>query len=82
MCLGFVDSIDEILQKFDSIYGNVFGIEDIFVEFYSVKQKDIEDCVIWSIRLEDFINRVIIKGKVSMIEVKEMFCIMFYKGFR
>lgn len=39
MRLGPVDNIDEILQKFDSIYGKVLGTEDILAEFYSVKQK-------------------------------------------
>lgn len=37
MRLGPVDNIDEILQKFDSIYGNVLGTEDILAEFYSAK---------------------------------------------
>lgn len=40
MRLGPVDNIDEILQKFDSIYGNVLGTDDILAEFYSAKQKD------------------------------------------
>lgn len=82
MRLGPVDSIDEILQKFDSIYGNVLGTEDILAEFYSAKQKDTEDCATWSIRLEDLINRAITKGKVSTIEAKEMLRTMFYKGLR
>ena len=34
MSLGPGNSIDEILQKFDSIYGNVLGIEYILAEFY------------------------------------------------
>lgn len=57
MRLSPVDNIDEILQKFDSIYGNVLGTEDILAEFYSAKQKDTEDYATWSIRLEDLINR-------------------------
>lgn len=72
MRFGPVDNIDEILQKFDSIYGNVLGTENILAEFYSGKQKDTEECATWSIRLEDLKNRAITKGKVSAIEAKEM----------
>lgn len=82
MRLGFDIFVQDVIVKFDSIYGNVLETEDILVEFYSAKQKDIEDCVVWSMRLEDFINKVIIKGKVSLSSVNEMFRIMFYKGFR
>lgn len=82
MRLGPVDNIDEILQKFDSIYGTVLGTENILAEFYSGKQKDTEECATWSIRLEDLKNRAITKGKVSAIEAKEMLRTMFYKGLR
>lgn len=43
MRLGNVDNKDEILQKFESIYGNVFGTEGILAKFYSARQKDTED---------------------------------------
>lgn len=82
MRLGPVDNIDEILQKFDSIYGNILGTEDILAEFYSAMQKDTEYCATWSIRLEDLINRAITKGKVSAIDAKEALRTMFYKGLR
>lgn len=76
MRLGHVDNIDEILQKFESIYGNVLGTEDILAKFYSdmPKQKDTEDCANWSIRLEALLNRAMItNGQVySAIEAKEM----------
>lgn len=51
MRLGSVYNIEDISQKFDSIYSNVFGTEDNLAEFYSAKQKDTEDCATWSIRL-------------------------------
>lgn len=74
MRLGNVDNKDEILQKFESIYGNVFVTEGILAKFYSARQKDTEDCANWRIRLEALLNRVITNGKVySAIEAKEMF---------
>lgn len=74
MRLGHVDNIDEILQKLESIYGNVLVTEDILVKFYNAKQKDTDNCANCSIRLEALLNRAITNGQVySAIEAKEMF---------
>ena len=59
MRLGPGNSIDEILQKFDSIYGNVLGTEDILAEFYGHRQKVGEDCAAWSVILEDLLNQAV-----------------------
>ena len=82
MRLGPGNSIDEILQKFDSIYGNVLGTEDILAEFYSARQKVGEDCAAWSVRLEDLLNQAVSKGKVSPSNANDMLRTMFYKGLR
>lgn len=74
MRLGHVDNIDEILQKLESIYGNVLGTEDILAKFYNTKQKDTDNCANCSLRLEALLNRAITNGQVySAIEAKEMF---------
>lgn len=74
MRLGHIDNRDEILQKFDSINGNVLGTEDILAKFYSAKQKNTEDCANQSIRLEALLNRAITNGQVySAIEAKQIF---------
>lgn len=82
MRLGSVEIVEEILLKFDSIYGSVLETEDILAEFYSARQKDNEDCATWSVRLEDLINKAIKKGKVSPVAANEMLRTMFYKGLR
>lgn len=82
MRLGPVHTIEEILQKFDNIYGNVFGTEDILAEFYSARQKAAEDCATWSVRLEALLNQAITKGKVSSASANDMLRTMFYKGLR
>lgn len=82
MRLGTVDKVDEILNKFDSIYGSVLETEDILAEFYSAKQKPTEDCASWSMRLEDLINKAVRKGKVNPSDVNEMLRMMFHKGLR
>lgn len=63
MRLGSVCNIEDISQKFDSIYSNVFGTEDNLAEFYSAKQKDTEDCATWSIRLEYLLINIAIITK-------------------
>ncbi|XP_062566718.1 uncharacterized protein LOC134229024 [Saccostrea cucullata] len=82
MRLGPVSTIEEILQKFDSIYGNVLGTEDILAEFYSARQKSDEDCAAWSVRLEELLNQAVKKGKISPANANDMLRTMFYKGLR
>ena len=72
MRLGSIEAIEEILWKFDSIYGNVMETEDILAEFYSARQKSDEDCSAWSIRLEGLLNQAVRKGKISPANSNEM----------
>lgn len=80
MQLGSIDIIEEILHKFDSIYGNVMEAEDILAEFYSAKQRNDENCAAWSVRLEDLVTKAVRKGKVSPTLTNDMLRTMFYKG--
>lgn len=82
MRLGVSVFIDEVFYKMDSIYGNVLEKEDVLVEFYSVRQKDDEFCLVWSCRLEEILNIVVKLGKVFFRNINEMLKIMFYKGMR
>jgi hypothetical protein len=56
MRIGSVEVLEEIMWKFDGIYGNVMEAEDILAEFYSRRQKFDEDCSAWSIRFEGLLN--------------------------
>ena len=82
MRLGTVHAVEDILRKFDSIYGSVLETEDILAEFYSARQKSSEDCASWSMRLEDLITKAVKKGKIQPAEVNEMLRMMFHKGLR
>lgn len=82
MRLGVSVFIDEVFYKMDSIYGNVLEKEDVLVEFYSVRQKDDEFCLVWSCCLEEILNIVVKLGKVFFRNINEMLKIMFYKGMR
>jgi hypothetical protein len=46
-------SIDELLHKLDSIYGNAANRVDILKEIYGAEQRNDEDVISWSCRLED-----------------------------
>lgn len=82
MRLGVSASIDEVLHKMDSIYGNVLEKEDVLAEFYSARQKDDESCSAWSCRLEETLNTAVKLGKVLPRNTNEMLKTMFYKGMR
>lgn len=82
MRLGVGASVEEILFKLDSIYGNVLEKEDILAEFYCAKQREDETCSAWSCRLEEILCTALRLGKVQNYSVNEMLRTMFYKGLR
>lgn len=82
MYFGLGVRIFLIIQKLDSIYGIVVEKEDILLEFYSVRQREDEECVRWSCRLEDILNKVIQKNFIDCSQFEEMLRIMFFKGLR
>ena len=59
MRLGTEASIDDILQRIDGVYGTVEDNENLLSQFYSASQKENEDVLEWSCRLEDLLNKVI-----------------------
>jgi hypothetical protein len=62
-------SIEEMLLKFDSIYGNVLGTENILAKIYSARQKSDEDCAAWNVRLEDPLNQVVKRARYPQLMV-------------
>lgn len=57
MRLGSDAEVDELLHKFDSVYGVVETKESMLAQFYSARQRDDEDVSSWSCRLEDLLNK-------------------------
>jgi len=82
MRLGPGVKIDEILHKFDSVYGVVESLENLLAKFYSAKQKADEDVTTWSCRLEDIISRVVEKGIIGLGDTNDMLRSMFWTGLR
>ena len=80
MRLGTDASIEEILHKFDSVYGIVDDNENLLSQFYSASQKEHEDVSEWSCRLEDLLDRVIQKGEITPTNTDQMLRNMFWNG--
>ena len=53
--LGTGASIIQILEKIESVYGEVDTKEHLLAKFYSARQEESEDVTKWSCRLEDIL---------------------------
>lgn len=82
MRLGTDATMNQILDKLDSIYGNVEKKEELLAEFYSARQREDEDITSWSCRLEDIIGKALELGVVQHAEVDKMLHSMLWTGLR
>ena len=55
--LGVNATVEQILDKFEGIYGTVEDTEDLMTLFYSAHQKVDENVATWGCRLEDLLYR-------------------------
>ena len=80
LCLGTEASVDDIVLKLDSIYGDVQRKETILAEFYSARQQVKETVADWGCRIEELINKV---DRISPLDVHvkdEMLRNIFWHG--
>lgn len=80
--LGVNASVQEILNKFEGIYGTVEDTEDLMTLFYSARQNDKEKVSTWGCRLEDLIYRAKKKQKLSDAGISSMLVSKFFSGLR
>lgn len=80
--LGINATIPEILDKFDSVYGEVDTKEHLLAKFYSAKQEENESVTKWSCRLEDIISSAVERKLVEPSKVNEMLRNMFWQGLK
>lgn len=80
--LGIGATIPEILDKFQSVYGDVDTKENLLARFYSASQKEDEDVTKWSCRLEDILSTAVERKLVNPSLVNEMLHNMFWQGLR
>lgn len=75
-------SAEDILVKFESIYGTVMAGETILERFYSAKQGVEEDCASWSCRLEELAYQALEKEAIAQDEISTMMRSRFWSGLR
>ena len=83
--LGEHVSVEEVLQKFESIYGTVMSEEAILESFYSARQNPLdenEDCAAWCCRLEELAYQALEKDAVADAEIPGMLRNRFWSGLR
>lgn len=80
--LGIGATIPEILDKFQSVYGDVDTKENLLARFYSASQKEDEDVTKWSCRLEDILATAVERKLVNPSMVNEMLHNMFWQGLK
>lgn len=82
MCLGSNASIDEIILKLDSVYGNIRPQVDILQEFYSMFQGDKENVASWGCRLESVLKKARDAGDIAFTDYDSMLKERFWSGLR
>lgn len=82
MRLGTGIKVEDILQKFDSVYGVVETNKALLAKFYSAKQGQEENIQDWSCRLEDIWFRALQHHLVEQHDTDEMLRSMFWNGLR
>jgi hypothetical protein len=82
MRLGPEASIEELLHKLDSIYGNAPNRVDILKELYGAEKRNNEDVISWSCRFEDIMGRARDMGAIHPSEVKWMLHDILWNGLR
>ena len=80
--LGISATIPEILNKFESVYGDVDTKEHLLSKFYSAKQGESENVTKWSCRLEDILSTAVERKLVEPEKVNEMLRNMFWQGLK
>ncbi len=79
--LGENVSIEQVLDKYDVIFGNVLSPETLIEQFCTAKQKSGESVSLWSCRLED-LKMKIVGGPFTDDVLHEMLRTKFWTGLK
>ena len=80
--LGVGASVNTMLNKLDSLFGNVHLAEDILAKFYNAQQRPDEDVALWSCRIEDLLEQVSMQKTISTAEKEERLHNKLYSGIK
>ena len=80
--LGPSVSIKDMLSRLEGVFGNVATGESILQEFYTASQKADESVTAWGLRIEEILQKAVIKGNVKDSDTNEMLKNIFWKNLR
>ena len=78
--LGVDATVDDILNKFEGIYGTVEDSENLLAQFYNALQQEDEQVSTWGCRLEDLLDRAIDGESLHSKSLNEMLRTKFFNG--
>ena len=82
MRLGAEATIEVLLSKLDSVYGEVDPVEMRLAKFYSAQQRPDEEVSQWGCRLEDMLAKANERGTWASSEIENMLLNMFWNGLK
>lgn len=80
--LGTEASNEEILNRLEGVFGNVATGESVLQEFYTAAQKQDETVTAWGLRLEEMLQKAVMKGHIRKEETDSMLRNKFWKYLR
>ena len=80
--MGTTATVQEILDRLEGVFGNVATGESVLQEFYTATQKADESVTAWGLRLEEILQKAIIKGHVKVEDKNDMLRNNFWKHLR
>ena len=70
----------EVIEKMESVFGNVASGESVLQEFYTASQRKDESVAEWGIRLEDIFQKAVAKGYATAIQKNKMLRERFWRS--
>lgn len=80
--MGTSPTVEEILSKLDGIFGNVATGESVLQEFYTAEQRQDESVATWGLRLEEILQKAVVKGHVKSEENTKSLRNKFWRSLR
>ena len=80
--LGTEASNEEMLNRLEGVFGNVATGESVLQEFYTAAQKQDETVSAWGLRLEEMLQKAVMKGHIRKEETDSMLRNKFWKYLR
>ena len=75
-------SLERLIEKLDSVFGEVKLGHTIMATFYTAKQNEGESVADWACRLEDILCKAVAAGKVDQHETEALLRNTFWTGLR